>query len=642
MAIEIDLDYQPQETAQGGIVSLGVTLQEAGGGGQPRGVYLFTWQTEGPVASRTGELSRALTISSTQRSSQLGRTTTEEQIVVLDPAQPIRASWDTSDVPPGSYSIDLDVALQEPNQDLRDRLAQFVKIDDATWTEFNTVFERNKGGLTASACAAPVIVNPRPFKSGDDVFVTMRRTAVAPTKDQSLWAVIRNATQGLNFDSFTRFMDVLACGDDEVLRGDRPALHRPGTKRTFDSVRGKLCLPFPDIDPYRVLKAAAEVFMMVYCGVSSDTLQGIDLADESLRFNRIVEPGEIEAIFQDYLVQAPDGPGGPVDTLPYLALVRAKLRDVTLTNGSAEDRAAMACFGILREKLANPCFLELLWSYWHEEAMLVQTMNAISWRFQNRRRPGTERDPLAALEIDPLRPLNNLLWGFVQDELFRLTLPRRAYEYDHHYGLTLIGKAVRPPVQGADSRSRFLEAFHHLLHLVSIFYKEDDDTTVMADGFPVLNGLKEVHLLLTQGAHNQYGDLPWVARQEMLMMEWLLARPEMREFLPTRVMVAYPEPWMDRVEAMKTLQGWSSTPVLHFRDLGIFGEQVLLSIRFGAWTTVIESESAANWARYWRPEIQGYIHAYRAVTGVDLTESVETTQPAVHLRRRLAAEAGRR
>ena len=43
-----------------------------------------------------------------------------------------------------------------------------------------------------------------------------------------------------------------------------------------------------------------------------------------------------------------------------------------------------------------------------------------------------------------------------------------------------------------------------------------DDTTVVADGFPVLNALKEVHLLLTQGAHNQYGDLPWTARQEML------------------------------------------------------------------------------------------------------------------------------
>ena len=42
--------------------------------------------------------------------------------------------------------------------------------------------------------------------------------------------------------------------------------------------------------------------------------------------------------------------------------------------------------------------------------MLVQTMNAMSWRFQNRR-GAKDHDPLAMLEIDPLRPLNNLLWG---------------------------------------------------------------------------------------------------------------------------------------------------------------------------------------------------------------------------------------
>ena len=148
------------------------------------------------------------------------------------------------------------------------------------------------------------------------------------------------------------------------------------------------------------------------------------------------------------------------------------------------------------------------------------------------------------VEIDPLRPLNNLLWGWVQDEQHRLTIPRRAYEYDHEYGLKLLGKAV-PAIRGADSRSRFLEGFHTLLLLCSIFYKEDDDTTVMADGFPVLNALREVHLLLTQGAHNQYGDLPWTARQEFLMQQWILARPEMREFLPRRIMVDYPEPWMD-------------------------------------------------------------------------------------------------
>ncbi len=30
-----------------------------------------------------------------------------------------------------------------------------------------------------------------------------------------------------------------------------------------------------------------------------------------------------------------------------------------------------------------------------------------------------------------------------------------------------------------------------------------------------------------------------------------------------------------------------------------------------------DQELARNWARYWRPEIQSYIHAYNAVTGVE-------------------------
>ena len=99
------------------------------------------------------------------------------------------------------------------------------------------------------------------------------------------------------------------------------------------------------------------------------------------------------------------------------------------------------------------------------------------------------------------------------------------------------------------------------------------------------------------------------------MEQWVLARPEFREFLSSRIMVAYPEPWMDRVDGMKMLQGWTDTSVLHFRDLGVFGEQVLLSIRFGTWTTVTDPLQAANWARFWRAEIQGYIHAYRVVRG---------------------------
>ena len=89
----------------------------------------------------------------------------------------------------------------------------------------------------------------------------------------------------------------------------------------------------------------------------------------------------------------------------------------------------------------------------------------------------------------------------------------------------------------------------------SVFFKEDFQTTVIADGFPLLNALKEVHLILAQGAHNQFGDLPWTARAEMLLVQFMLARPEMREFLQSRIMVPYKEAWMPQVDAMKTCRG---------------------------------------------------------------------------------------
>src|SRR5215469_969838 len=129
------------------------------------------------------------------------------------------------------------------------------------------------------------------------------------------------------------------------------------------------------------------------------------------------------------------------------------------------------------------------------------------------------------------------------------TLARRSYEYDHEYGLRLIGKAV-PQTRSSDGRSKFLEGFHNLLHLCAVFYEEDDDVITTADGSLILGALRDVHRALAEGAHNQYGDLPWTARQEFLVMEWLLARPEMREFLPGPAREDYPEPWMGRVEAM--------------------------------------------------------------------------------------------
>jgi hypothetical protein len=389
------------------------------------------------------------------------------------------------------------------------------------------------------------------------------------------------------------------------------------------------------------LKAATEAFVMVNCGVlrtpyafrGQDDAEYLDRRD--LPDDRKLE----EELVKRYLTSLDQ----KTRILPYLALIRSKLPDVRIHIGHKEHHDAELCAGFIRDRLVNPCMMELIWSYWQEEGMLVQTMNAITRRFQNVRSlaHGSGPDPLANMEVDMLRPLNNLLWGYVQDEQHRLSVVRRNYEYDHHYGIHLDGKAVRE-FRPADSRSKFIEAFHNLLRQLMPFYRQDDDTTVKADAFPILNALKEVHLILSQGAHNQFGDLPSTARIEMLMQQWMLARPEFREFLPTRLMVAHPEPWMDRVDAMKKVQGWSDTSIAHFRDLAMFGEQLLLSIRYSHWSEVYDPTEAFAWARFWRPQAQGYMHAYRAATGVDLTSEtanpkLESAMPSVLLRQRLEA-----
>lgn len=270
--------------------------------------------------------------------------------------------------------------------------------------------------------------------------------------------------------------------------------------------------------------------------------------------------------------------------------------------------------------------------------MLVQGMNAVSRRFQNLHAPG-RRDPLAHMEIDPLRPLNNILWGYVEDERGRLSIKRRGYEYQHQYGLNLYGKAVAD-LRPADNRSKFIEAFHNLLNRCADYYRAKQDTTVDPDGYPILHAIQELNLILAQGAHNQFGDLAWTSRVEMLMQQWIMARPEMRDFLQSRPMVPYKEAWMPQVDTMKTLQGWTDVVVTHFRDLGVYGEQILLTIRWYNWYDVTSEEEAKAWADLLRAQIQTYIHAYRAVTGVDLSsmDRVDYGMPSLHLRKRLAMQ----
>lgn len=284
-------------------------------------------------------------------------------------------------------------------------------------------------------------------------------------------------------------------------------------------------------------------------------------------------------------------------------------------------------------------FVELIYVYWLEEAMLFQTLNRILARFQNRRSPGG-RDALSRLAVSPLLPLRGLLWGLAESEKDRLSLRRRAAEYEYQYGLQLIGRAIPPAELLVERRTQFLEAFHSLLNASHKFYREDSDKTVDADAFPLLSNLRELHLVLAHGANNQFADASVTARIETIEVQWMLAQPEMHDFLGGRTMIPYDEKWMERVDTMKSIQGWSDTSVTHFYDLAVHGEQLLLSVRHGQWNSSgpsgVNEDDAKNWAKAWKESVQRYIHAYRAVTGVDLSERVDTTMPSTLLQRRLA------
>ncbi|MFM9948287.1 MAG: hypothetical protein ACKV1O_10150 [Saprospiraceae bacterium] len=465
--------------------------------------------------------------------------------------------------------------------------------------------------------------------------------------DVALWVMIRRGTDELKFTKYFDYMEEIFCG------GNRNGSAASLLNSKNNALNNRRSLPFMNVDAYRAVKIASEAFVMVNCmvdrGFTEDDIT--DLKSRVNLVNGVPNEKQLDEYFEKYKETVNGGAG--VKTIPYLAVIRKKLSDQDLKftpfedafneylSPSSSDREADRCYGIIADKLTYPCYLELIWSYWHEESMMVQGLNAICRRFQNIRGPGIN-DPLSNLEIDPLRSLNNLMWGYIQDEQHRLTVRRRAYEYDHHYGITLKGDATKD-MRFADSRSKFIEAFHTLLNLASRMYKQSDDMTVKPDGFPLLNGLRETHLILSEGAHNQYGDLPSVARAEMLMQQWLLARPELRQFLPSRNMVAYPESWMDSTSSLNNMMSWTKTSVLHFNYLAIYGEKILLGIRFGNWADQsTKSDAAVNWATFWRPEIQGYIHAYRAVTGIDLSaegiaagQKVDVAQPSVHLFQRL-------
>ena len=377
------------------------------------------------------------------------------------------------------------------------------------------------------------------------------------------------------------------CGDgDETIDGNLLSRNERNLFRA-----GSL---FSSSKSYSILKYATEKFINKFLGLDD---AGIP-----------TEPGTTDLV-----------------PLPYIQLIEDRISDVCCTPCPIKFR---------------PLFVELIWNYWHEEGMLVHTMNAIANRFENKRM-GTGNSPLGNLVLDPLRPLNNLIWGYIQDRVHRLTPKRREFEYDHQYGITLLaGSGSR--INSAESNSYFIQAFHNLLHKCSVFYKEADNLFRVPDAFPILNALREVHLLLSEAAGNQFSDLTMTARAEMMLQQYILSRSEIREFLGSRIMVPYDEPWMDKVDTLKAIMGWPGASISYYHDLAEYGERILLSIRWISWSEVITRDLAKDWALLFRDAIQRYIHCYQAVTGVDLSVSEimggvdeKTLMPAFLIQRKL-------
>lgn len=366
---QIVVEAQPERIAASGIVLLTAETQA-------QGMFTVEWTVRGPVPLSAQDTRIAL----------LGATTVTAGVLTLGAGgNRILATLDTSPLAAGSWRVAI-------------RLTR-VFTDEAGDSDAER--DDHDDGNVYEGESPPIEVTPRPFAAGDDVAVTLKRTAVPPTPDQALWVAIRNSTNALGFEQYNRFIEVVVCGEPTFQTGQ---LASKRNAHTLKKVKKRTALPFPNVERYRLLKAATEVFLMVRCGVDLDDFTGVDLEEESRRLNRTVEQGDLEDEMRQYLTLVAAGDGEFLDVLPYLGLIRLKLQDVPIVDSQDRDDAAQICFGILAEKLTNPCFLELIWSYWLEEGLLVRAMNAISWRFQNRTSGPPGRDPLANLDIDPLRP----------------------------------------------------------------------------------------------------------------------------------------------------------------------------------------------------------------------------------------------
>jgi hypothetical protein len=425
---------------------------------------------------------------------------------------------------------------------------------------------------------------------GGHIRVTMERTDSRRTPDEALWSAIDERCEAIGFERYQAHI--------------RRVFELPNMGAFQGEISRKLGeLGARGVGAYRVLREVTELFVLLGCGPLADRkLSPGDAIANDFSPQLTQSRMEIEEGLRQYLHNG---------ELPYIERVISAAYPWLDLDGSGLD-------GLRRRMFRQPLFLEL----WHEmcleHGMVMRTMDAVCARFQNIYNSG-ENDGLASYEISPLWPLGDLLWDWINHEPTRLNPMRRIQEYQHQYGQTVLGRDAIG-FRAADVRTAFPRAFLNLLNLCEEFYKEDSQTTVIADAFPTLVALREVHQILAMGSGNAAQPLGFAARVETLMMQLMLAQPELRAFLHVREMVPYDEAWMGQVDAMKDLQGWQDQSISHYRDLAVYGERILLSIRLADWTAGHE-DNAKNWLRVHKNAIRRFAHAHRAISAAELAPS---------------------
>jgi hypothetical protein len=242
----------------------------------------------------------------------------------------------------------------------------------------------------------------------------------------------------------------------------------------------------------------------------------------------------------------------------------------------------------------GPWPLELVWSFWLD-AMRLDDALAVA-----RGLPGLPAGSTVA----------RMLSGIAGDPA-RIDAGARAEAYRHAYGLRL-DAATSPTLL---RQARVPTALATLLRRAARLLRDDDDTTITADGLPLLHALADLQNLLNEAVHPALEDVTRALRRDMLLALYALGRPELRPLLPIRRHVVLPEPWMAAVDALATLERRPQVSAGIYARLADAGERILLSVRLGGWAQTADGERAVGWAQFWRAELHAYALAHAIVAG---------------------------